>query len=132
MASSLYQRKLYALLQPHNHQWLNQLDCFQDENNRDTNILPELDNWWNASGNPLSQLPNGKQIQEIASSSDRVNLHPNANLSANTCPIRHPISGQAGTVHSLPPPLSLLEAIHHETDAQKVFWWFLALLPRTV
>lgn len=129
MPSSVYQRKLYALLQTQHHaEWLNQLACFQDENGSNTALLHELDQWWNASSNPLSQTTTGKQIQNIASSSDRVNLQSQADTSSNQ--IRHPISGQSGTVQSLPPhPDTLPETIHHETDAKKVFWWFWRFYP---
>ncbi|WP_416674386.1 hypothetical protein [Egbenema bharatensis] len=129
MPLSVYQRKLYALLQvltdyEFSLDGLSQLACFQDEN---TDVLAELDQWW--------QAQNGAGLsKDIAASSDRVNLHACGSSSEGEgaeIPIRHPISGQVGKVGSMQ-SLSLEQIpdeIRQESDAQKVFWWFWRFFP---
>lgn len=118
-----YQHKLYAFLRslhpdrddPVESSLCEQLNCLRQN-------LPELRNWW---------AQHGKHYQDIASSSDRVNLHatqPEGDRRA----IRHPISGEQGTVDPLPSVLeasSIPETILNETDPKKVFWWFWRFYP---
>lgn len=119
-----YQRKLYAFLQsmhceqdgPAESLLCGQLQCFKDD-------LSNLWEWWQA---------HGQTYQNIGSSSDRVNLHATQPGSDRSCAIRHPISGEPGTVAPLPLMLdvsSIPNGILNENDPKKVFWWFWRFYP---
>ena len=121
-----YQRKLYALLQSlHSEQdnqaaseLLTQTACLREN-------LSNLGKWWKQ---------HGQHCQNIGASSDRVNLDPTPHITPRgACGvIRHPISGEQGTVAPLPSVLEVSripEAILNETDPKKVFWWFWRFYP---
>lgn len=109
-----YQRKLYAFL--HNPDFcpletLIELACL----NSDRSLLEE---WWNT---------HGKELRDIASSSDRLNF-PTQTLES---PIAtHPISGQN---HDVPRPshipIVIPEAIKTCRDPETVYWWFWRFYP---
>ncbi|MHC5861899.1 type III-B CRISPR-associated protein Cas10/Cmr2 [Nostoc sp.] len=118
---NFYQRKLYALLQaPEFANWgdcvLSQLDCLTED-------FEDLRRWWSEG--------RGKHAQEIASSSDRVNLSHIEHLDNEQITVRHPISGQKQQVTTLQSPVNLpdISQIKHETNAKKVFWWFWRFYP---
>ncbi|HEY9646892.1 MAG TPA: type III-B CRISPR-associated protein Cas10/Cmr2 [Chroococcidiopsis sp.] len=123
---SFYQRKLYALLRSPSPEsisidWLSDLHCFSTEG---SSLLPALEAWWNEH--------KGHQSQDIAASSDRVNLAAIANRTTDTIAIRHPISGEAGVVNPLarvPDLAHIPAAIRNEPDAKKVFSWFWRFYP---
>jgi CRISPR-associated protein Cmr2 len=125
-----YRRKLFALLRLPDEEsgrdgamgrWgesiLRSLHCWGKDA---AEAIPELSNWWETSG---------KVAQEIGSSSDRVNLHVRDGDRTSRVIIRHPISGEAGTVAALPNPPAIPEKIQSEPDPQKVFWWFWRFYP---
>jgi len=125
-SSAFYRRKLYSLLQqPNSRGFLSDeyrhLACFQGGEDEST-TLDELDQWWNSNREGLAAVP-GKLAQDIAASSDRVNLQTQATSGVVAC---HPISGQRQPLTSrLPESLSIdLSAIATEEDAEKVYWWF--------
>ena len=116
---NFYQRKLYAILRsPKSPDWGNsiasELDCIQPN-------LPELQQWWEQ----------GKQAQDIASSSDHFNLKSLDNKeNSEEVTACHPISGQKQQII----PLTLenqpnIDLIKKEPEAKKVFWWFWRFYP---
>lgn len=118
---NFYQRKLYALLQaPEFANWgdcvLSQLDCLTED-------FEDLRRWWSEG--------RGQQAQDIASSSDRVNLSHIEHLDNEQVTVRHPISGQKQQVTTLQSPGNApdISQIQHETNAKKVFWWFWRFYP---
>ncbi|MEM7553514.1 MAG: type III-B CRISPR-associated protein Cas10/Cmr2 [Cyanobacteria bacterium P01_A01_bin.84] len=114
-----YQRKLYALLQlPQSGDWDNgvvsELACIQKN-------LDELHNWWER----------GRKAQDIASSSDHLNL-PSVDNKKNSEGVRacHPISGQKQNIISLKAENQPnIDFIKNEPEAKKVFWWFWRFYP---
>ncbi len=120
-----YQRKLYALLQaPELRAWgedlASQLTCLNND-------LSSLQTWWGQSGDRNQ----GGQAQDIASSSDRVNLyHIEHRENTQQVTVHHPISGQKQQVVALQlqkrPDIG---RIKDELDAEKVFWWFWRFYP---
>jgi len=111
-------QKLYALIKSYtsSHQGdeiCSQLNCLDE-------YLNELEQWW--TSNNLAQ--------DIASSSDRVNLQKNTIASPRQ--VKHPISGQQ---QSWQPPERKeapdLSSIAQESDPEKVFWWFWRFFPET-
>ncbi|MFE4108658.1 type III-B CRISPR-associated protein Cas10/Cmr2 [Almyronema epifaneia] len=120
-----YARKLYAFLRSAklSHAAIEQLNlnCLDP--------LSALETWWSASEQPQSI---GQQIEAIAASSDRVNLHATA-AQGDRVSIRHPISGEPGTVSPKPAfptiPADILSVLRRESDAQKVFAWFWRFYP---
>ncbi|MEC4815221.1 MAG: hypothetical protein SAK29_18375 [Scytonema sp. PMC 1069.18] len=118
---NFYQRKLYALLQaPELQEWgqnlVSRLECLKND-------LPVLKEWWGQS--------DGRQAQDIGSSSDRVNLHIEKRNNTEKITVRHPISGQKQEVAVLPPPTDAIDIsqIQKEEDEEKVFWWFWRFYP---
>ncbi|MCW5317250.1 type III-B CRISPR-associated protein Cas10/Cmr2 [Nostoc sp. KVJ3] len=124
---NFYQRKLYALLQaPEFADWGNhvllQLDCLNHD-------IDNLNNWWNGIN---SNAGMGKHAQDIASSSDRVNLfHIERRENTQQVTVRHPISGQKQQVTTLQPLRNApdISQIKSEANAKKVFWWFWRFYP---
>ncbi len=121
-----YQRKLYALLQAPEfagwgHQILNELECLKNHHE-------ELQVWWN----DINSHPQGKDAQDIASASDRVNLFHREHRKNNPkVTVHHPISGQKQQVGALPHPSNILDINHIKSnpDAKIVFWWFWRFYP---
>lgn len=114
-----YHRKLYAFLQnPGDSGQVNpicsNLRCLQP-------YLSDLSDWWSGS----NQF--GQQAADIASSSDRVNLHYRG-TSSHPPQARHPLSGQASQIHNLDFNIDI-SVIKDEEDAEKVFWWFWRFYP---
>ena len=115
--SDYYPSKLYALL-PDPEQYKN-LPCWGGEKEFD-----RLEEWWEQ---------NHVFPEEIASSSDRVNL----NYTDPTCQpqnrlrVKHPISGQEQEIERAGNREAIIipEFIERETDARKVFWWFWRFFP---
>jgi CRISPR-associated protein Cmr2 len=102
---NIYHCKLYALLHT-NRAICEKLECLREH-------LPNLDAWWER----------GKLAQQIASSSDRVNLQAGENYNIPNS-IKHPISGQPKNI-SISQNLDIdISRIALEKDAEKVFWWF--------
>ncbi|MCG8365346.1 MAG: hypothetical protein MJA27_18710 [Pseudanabaenales cyanobacterium] len=127
LRENFYSRKLYAFLRSAGiqHEEITgfNLHCLQ-------NHLLTLGNWWDTSDEQQADGI-GQQIIDIAASSDRVNLHA-TNHQRPSISIRHPISGESGTVDPLPsiPDIGRIpEDIRNEADAQKVFWWFWRFYP---
>lgn len=116
-----YARKLYAFLRSAklSHAAVEQLNlsCLKSH-------LPQLNDWWRP------EL--GQQAEDIAASSDRVNLHA-ARSQVEQVSIRHPISGDCGNVSPKPEfptlPADILTLLRRESDAQKVFAWFWRFYP---
>jgi len=111
-----YHRKLYALLNDHAEAICKQLECLSEEDSQ------QLQEWWEKQG---------KLLQDIASSSDRVNLHPNSETNTDKITIKHPISGQEQSVSTFS-QISELGEISKEKDLKKVFWWFWRFYPEIV
>lgn len=108
----LYQRKLLALLG--NPELYSDLACWGDR-------FSELQQWWQEKR---------KLIEDIASSSDRINLDvPFTSQTPDEIEIRHPISGQAQHLVTDRQPLNVPQEIARETDSRIVFWWFWRFLP---
>ncbi|MEA5620903.1 type III-B CRISPR-associated protein Cas10/Cmr2 [Cronbergia sp. UHCC 0137] len=124
---NFYQRKLYALLQaPEFADWgdgvLSQLECLKNHHE-------DLKTWWNGVN---SNVEIGKQAQDIASASDRVNLfHLERSKNPPQVTVRHPISGQKQQVTTLQPPSDTpnISRIKNELDPKIVFWWFWRFYP---
>jgi CRISPR-associated protein Cmr2 len=124
--SYYYARKLYAFLRSidisHGEIQGWGLTCLKEH--LDEEHLDGLKKWWDS---------HGELIRAIASSSDRVNLNATTNNSTEQIPIRHPISGEHGTVHELPAHPTIQEDrkedLKKESDARKVFWWFWRFYP---
>ncbi|MFP4135197.1 MAG: type III-B CRISPR-associated protein Cas10/Cmr2, partial [Halothece sp.] len=112
---SVIRRKLYALIQTYGTSGdhiCSQLHCLEG-------YLEELQQWWNA--NRLSQ--------DIASSSDRVNLELEEEPPQQ---VKHPISGQSQPLSGKQPNyLPDFSEIAQESDPEKVFWWFWRFFPET-
>ncbi|QDZ41603.1 type III-B CRISPR-associated protein Cas10/Cmr2 (plasmid) [Euhalothece natronophila Z-M001] len=108
----MIRRKLYALIQTYStsgNSICSQLHCLEGH-------LEELQQWWNV--NRLSQ--------DIASSSDRVNLETDQEPQQ----IKHPISGQSQRLSGEKADhLPDLTSIAQESDPEKVFWWFWRFFP---
>lgn len=126
--AAFYRRKLYALLRSPTldtaiTQWLNSLSCFPQEG---VDSLSNLAAWWDEQNHQTSR---SHSILEIAASSDRVNLHTTATQATEEIQIRHPISGEKGTVHSLPSPPAIPDFIQNCEDAKRVFWWIWRFYP---
>jgi CRISPR-associated protein Cmr2 len=127
-----YQRKLYALLQaPEYKNWgdaiLSQLRCLDDHRE-------DLKVWWchEKNGSVENAKIDGIQAQEIASSSDRVNLFHVEHREAETqVTVHHPITGQKQQVTALQPPTNIpdISQIRENTKAKEVFWWFWRFYP---
>ncbi|MBD2302813.1 MULTISPECIES: type III-B CRISPR-associated protein Cas10/Cmr2 [Nostocales] len=125
--SKFYQRKLYALLRsPECADWgeavLSQLDCIKND-------LTDLENWWNGVN---SNAEMGQHAQDIASSSDRVNIpHVKYSETPTKVTVCHPISGQKQQVQTLQRPSNSLDIdqIKNKTEAKEVFWWFWRFYP---
>lgn len=110
-----YQRKLYALLEDTN--WCQQLQCISNS---------DCQTWWKSHiEKEKENLP-----QNIASSSDRVNLH-GVETTGSERPVRHPISGQERSIQATLPIITKndLGKIASEEDAEKVFWWMWRFYP---
>ncbi len=109
-------QKLYALIKtytdpPQGDEICSQLHCLEGS-------LNELEQWWNSSN----------LAQEIASSSDRINLQPNT--TAPPRQVKHPISGQQQVWQALEKTdLPNFSSIAQEEDPEKVFWWFWRFFP---
>ncbi|WP_256872032.1 type III-B CRISPR-associated protein Cas10/Cmr2 [Nostoc sp. TCL26-01] len=125
---NFYQRKLYALLRsPEYECWgdavLSQLRCLDDHRE-------DLSVWWNGNN---SNAEIGRHAQDIAASSDRVNLYHRIESQENPpqVMVRHPISGQKQQVTALQPPINApnISQIKEKTNAQEVFWWFWRFYP---
>jgi len=112
-----YQRKLYALLNhPDYPNWgtsvIENLACLPDP------ILQRLGEWWQS----LSKLD--ANVQKIADSSDRVNLHAQTPEPSHSC---HPISGIKRSLQSTIPHPDITKipaSIRQNPDPKTVFWWF--------
>ena len=107
--SDFYRRKLYALL-PEPEDYLH-LKCWGENGN-----FARIADWWRQ---------NGRLIEEIASSSDRVNLTIDPPNSDEGVLIKHPISGQEDRLQlsTQDKPLIISCSIEKETDLQKMFQW---------
>jgi len=129
MNTSLYHRKLYALLQspiiPNQQQnILQNLSCLNLHED-------ELNQWWGQNG---SDTQADNIAEKIASSSDCVNLSEN-NIQQQKVTVKHPISGQEQQIDAgnLNNSISdIIGWITHETDAKKVFWWFWRFYPEVL
>lgn len=113
-----YQQKLYAFLQacqPHSNESLPEhfrtLRCWGSQ-------LHTLEAWWQQ----------GEISQRVATSSDRVNLQTQANLS-NSVEVRHPISGQQQTITEPTEAIEIPPDIQGSPNAEQVFWWFWRFYP---
>ena len=119
-----FRQKLYALLQaPKLDGWgiqiCNQLTCLNGYLGNGPN---SLGHWWSSVGG-------GHLAQEIAASSDRINLQAQPRAATQAC---HPISGQKQTFESSFPKtlnIHIPEVIQQETDPKRVFWWFWRFYP---
>ena len=113
--SDFYRRKLYALL-PEPEEY-SHLKCWGENGN-----FAQIADWWRQ---------NGRLIEEIASSSDRVNLTIDSPNSDEGVLIKHPISGQEDRLQltNNTKPLKIPPSIEDETDPKKVFWWFWRFYP---
>jgi CRISPR-associated protein Cmr2 len=109
MSNSFYRRKLYALL--NNSTACEQLNCWGEEREI-------IEQWWHQH-KPL--------IEDIASSSDRVNL--DYELTSETVTIKHPISSQERELNPSGETEIDIAPIKTETNPQKVFWWFWRFYP---
>ncbi|QNP29596.1 type III-B CRISPR-associated protein Cas10/Cmr2 [Cylindrospermopsis curvispora GIHE-G1] len=99
-STNFYSRKLYALLEDHS-------------------ILQQ----W-------PSIPPGELPEQIASSSDRVNLAqiPGTNINR----VKHPISGQSRNITSQSSIPEIPPEIASETDIEKLFWWFWRFYPELI
>ncbi|MHC5672887.1 type III-B CRISPR-associated protein Cas10/Cmr2 [Nostoc sp.] len=129
MKTSLYHRKLYALLQspivPNQQQnILQNLSCLNLHED-------ELNQWWGQNG---SNTQADNITEQIASSSDCVNLLAN-NIQQQKITVKHPISGQEQQIDAGNANNSISDIpgwITRETDAEKVFWWFWRFYPEVL
>lgn len=123
-----FHRKLYALLHAAQSDALNQFDFSE--------IIQELKCLKPPISEPegccsdtsrQSQINRTNQLQRVASSSDRVNLHAKTTNSIQAC---HPISGQKHPItqgnRALP---KIPREIYDELCPEKVFWWFWRFYP---
>jgi CRISPR-associated protein Cmr2 len=120
---NVYALKLYAILRSINiaeveSSILERIPCLSNE-------LDEL----KAQG-ILEQV---SLIEEIASSSDRINLEVGNRAGGNT--VKHPISGEERLVSPLPEltkDIGIGDRFAEETDLEKVFWWFWRFYPEII
>ena len=106
-STNFYSRKLCALLE--DHSILQQLQSIHPE---------ELQG-------QIEELP-----QQIASSSDRVNLGEAQGTNINS--VKHPISGQTRNITSQDSRPEIPAEITSETDIEKLFWWFWRFYPELI
>ena len=131
MPTSVYQRKLYALLHLH------PTDLSLPEETRTTllaALFPDnstreaLRSWWQSEENPVG----GAQTAQIASSSDRVNLN-SQETNAERVKVRHPISGQEQTLNPLnslsEDAIQKIEAAARRLSDTQLFWWLWRFYP---
>lgn len=114
---NIYHCKLIAILAENQisdeSDILARFQCFATE-------LNQVQNWWEDRRGLL---------EEIAQSSDRVNLQYNDQISSNG-QAKHPISGQSQEINTQLPNFSTdTHPIAREPDAEKVFWWFWRFYP---
>ncbi len=123
MQINYFSRKLYALISDvdtpqSGNSIASELRCLQND---DTSLR----DWWDRE-----DTGSGKQAQDIAASSDRVNLHHLENQEKQqTITAKHPISGQSQQVRTLGVTVDIPSEIKDETDPEKVFWWFWRFYP---
>lgn len=121
---TLYHIKLYSLLtagKEHSNtpELFEQLQCFRTEEGIQVlQSLREKD-----KTGSIQEL-----VENIASSSDRINLHEHRNAN-QTIEARHPISGQAQDVRYLNEIIPEINRIKGKEDAEEVFWWFWRFYP---
>jgi CRISPR-associated protein Cmr2 len=122
---TLYHIKLYSLLTAAKElsnipTILQDLKCFQTPEG--AKILQSL------QGKYETEASIQKLGENIASSSDRVNLHEYRNTE-QSIQAKHPISGQSQSVNPLDGIIPEINRIKNETDAEKAFWWFWRFYP---
>lgn len=105
-STNFYSRKLCALLK--DHSILQQLQSIHPEELQGQEELP----------------------QQIASSSDRVNLGEAQGTNINS--VKHPISGQTRNITSQDSRPEIPAEITSETDIEKLFWWFWRFYPELI